>query len=349
LNIIKRLQRTYYARQSHFLYETKSLNAIPTQLGICLTHLCNLKCPICMRETYLPPEGQITLPQIKSLMRRMPAIQGVCIMGLCEPLLNPETPDIIRWLKTKGGYSLSLTTNGMVDIKFDLLEALQHIDDMVFSIDSPDPETTRVQRGGADLNRIMRNLVHVLEYKKSCGLGADDNPPIHINAVMTRETFPQVPELIELLEPYAKELTYLMVDPVTRPDYSLQTPFILDSRERIRLPKYRKLAKESPLKVVGFDWMFEISKAWGRCHLTWSGMFIHPNGDAYFCYDYQNTLGNVFKENPIDVWNSPQAIEFRRKLLSPNPPLNQCHFCNFARHGWQPKGDYNRNKEDTIG
>jgi len=269
-------------------------------------------------------------------------------MGLCEPLLNPEIPRIIQWLKLEGEYGLSLTTNGMVDINQEILGSLQYIDDMVFSIDSPNPETMRSQRGGADLDRIMRNMDTVLEYKRDNGLGAYDNPPIHINAVMTNETFPQVPDLIEFLEPYAKELTYLMVDPVTRPDYSLDTPFILETKERDRLPEYRKLAKESPLKVVGFDWMFEGSKEWNRCLMSWTGMFVHPNGDAYFCYDYKYTLGNIFTENPLDVWNSPKALDFRRKLLTSEPPIRQCHFCNFARQGWQPEGDYNKNKEDTI-
>lgn len=348
MNFLKRLQRKYYTKKAMRLYKNRSIKAIPTQLGLCMTHLCNIKCKICMRETYKPPKGQITLPQIKNLMPRMPYISGVCIMGLCEPLLNPETPRIIQWLKLKGEYGLSLTTNGMVDINHEILESFQYIDDMVFSIDSPDPETMRAQRGGADLDRIMKNMNKVLDYKRDHGLGAYDNPPIHINAVMTHDTFPQVPDLIEFLEPYAKELTYLMVDPVTRPDYSIDTPFVLETKERNRLPEYRKLAKESPLKVVGFDWMFEGSREWGRCLMSWTGMFVHPNGDAYFCYDYRYTLGNIFTENPLDVWNSPKALDFRRKLLSPEPPIKQCYFCNFARQGWQLEGDYNKNKEDII-
>jgi MoaA/NifB/PqqE/SkfB family radical SAM enzyme len=172
MNLLKKLQRRYYTKKAMSLYKKQSINAIPTQLGLCMTHLCNIKCKICMRETYKPPKGKITLSQIKTLMPKMPYISGVCIMGLCEPLLNPETPKIIQWLKLDGEYGLSLTTNGMVDINQEILDSLQYIDDMVFSIDSPDPETMRSQRGGADLDRIMRNMDTVLEYKRDHGLGA---------------------------------------------------------------------------------------------------------------------------------------------------------------------------------
>ena len=350
-DFIRRNRRRIWAKFSLHFYKRRSPQAIPTQLGACLTDLCNLDCSICMRETFKPPKGSFTLKKMKDLLRKMPYISGVCIMGLCEPLLNPEAPGIIRWLKDEGGYPVSLTTNGMVDFTEDMLDSFTRVDDMVISIDSANPATMKDQRGGADPDKIMKNLSRVLAYKRVHGLGVNANPPIHINAVMTRKSFLEVPELIKMLEPYAKELTYLMVDPVSRPDYSTSDPLALDIELSTYLEEYRRIAKESPLKVVGFDWMFEQSHSFDKCYLSYSAMFVEPNGDAYFCYDYRNVLGNVFKENPLKVWNSPNAKEFRRKLrgvLSGDPPLDQCHFCNFAREGWQIGGAYNKKKEDMI-
>jgi radical SAM protein with 4Fe4S-binding SPASM domain len=175
-----------------------------------------------------------------------------------------------------------------------------------------------------------------------------DNPPIHINAVITRNNVHQLPALIKMLEPYAADLTYLMVDPVSRPDYqTFEEPLMLTKEDLDKeLEKHKKVAKQSPLNIIGFDYMLEPSCDWGNCYLAWDGMFIEPNGDAYFCYDYDYVLGNVFKEDPLKVWNSTRAQEFRRKLLSSDPPLGQCHYCNFARGGWQPEGDYSRQKLD---
>jgi len=350
----RRLSYNYWARKrwahrANLRFEEQSLQAIPTQLAICMTDACNILCKYCMRQEFKPPKGAFTLNKLKSLLRHMPYINGVCIMGLCEPFLNAETSDIVRWLKDKGNYSISLTTNGMVNLDSDKLDALLRCDDMVFSIDTADPETFRLLRGGGDLDRVMRNLVRVIQYKQERGLGASDKPPIHINAVITSLNFHQIPNLIKMLEPYAADLTYLMIDPVSRPDYShFEGPFVLRRNEFERfVPEYRRLAAQSPLKVLGFDWLFKESFGWSRCCLAWQSMFIQPNGDVYFCYDYRYVLGNVFGEDPLNIWNNSRAQEFRRQLLSTNPPLGQCHFCNFARSGWQIGGVYYRQKEDV--
>lgn len=345
-----KLTRRTWARFGRYLYRRHSLRAIPTQVGLCVTHLCNIRCVYCMRETFQPPRDSMTVERVKKLMHRMPYVSGVCIMGLCEPLMNPQTPDIVRWLSDEGGYSTSLTTNGMIPLNLNILDALLRVDDMVFSIDTSDPETFRYLRGGADLNRVMENLERLLQFKRELGLGRFDNPPIHINAVITSRNFSQIPGLIKMLEPHASELTYLMVDPITRPDYQdFEKPLMIQRTQfEQQIGEYRRIAGESPLKIVGFDYMLEPSSNWRDCPMSWDGMFVQPNGDAYFCYNYEYVLGNVFQQNPLFVWNSSRAKQFRRKLLTSDPPLAQCHSCNFARKGWQPSGVYYQTKQDVI-
>lgn len=305
-----------------------------------------------MREKFKPPEGKITLDILKSLLRRMPYVTGVCIMGLCEPLLNNELADILRWLKDEGHYSISLTTNGTVTISDDMLDALTRVDTFVISIDTADEETFQYLRG-AQLKKVVGSLEKVISYKQQHKLGRTDNPPIYINAVITRKNFHQMPGLIEMLEAYASDLTYLQVDPISRPDYqTFEAPLMLTKEELGReIETYRKVAKQSPLNVIGFDYMLQPSYNWRNCYLTWDGMFIQPNGDANFCYNYEYVIGNVFREDPLKVWNSQKAKDFRRKLLSSEPPIAQCRSCNFARGGWQPEGDYAEqrlNKKDVT-
>lgn len=262
-------------------------------------------------------------------------------MGLCEPFMNPQASEIVRWLKDSGKYSLSLTTNGMVLLTEDKLDALLRVDDLVFSIDTAEPSTFHYLRGGADLNIVMRNLQRMIEYKCKLGLGKSDNPPIHINAVITEANFHQIPSLIHMLEPYADDLTYLMIDPVSRPDFSVFKPLV-DSEVALKeaLDVYEAEARKSPLKVIGFEYMLSKSAKWDHCLLAWDAMFIHPNGDAYFCYNYDYILGNVFKEHPLKVWNSKSALAFRKMLQSDDPPLEQCRTCNFARQQWQLEGKF---------
>lgn len=190
--------------------------------------------------------------------------------------------------------------------------------------------------------KVMGTFKSVIEWKRKNGLGKLDNPPIHINAVITQQNIDQIPGLFALLEPYADDLTYLMVDAVSRPDYqTFERPLSLTGEEfAIKINEIKKLSKTSPLSIIGFDYMLEPSKEWSRCALTWFGMYIQPNGDANFMFDYNRTVGNIFEANPLFVWNSKVARSFRRKLMSPEPPIEQCKSCNFARKNWQPGGVY---------
>jgi radical SAM protein with 4Fe4S-binding SPASM domain len=342
-----RVYRKMWRETARLLYKKHSQYAVPTTLGICLTGLCNIRCPYCMRETF-QPKGVMTLEKVKQIMHSAPYISGVCIMGLCEPFMNPEAPNVVRYLREESGRKVALTTNGMVPLTDDRIDCLLRVDDFVISIDTNDPETFRYLRGGADLTRVMDSLHRVIEFKHQRGLGRYDNPPIHINAVITSKNFDQIPGLIEMLEPYAKDLTYLMVDPVSRPDYSKFDPLALTDKPEFEesIRKYRKMAKESPLQIVGLDYMLQPSHAWKNCGLAWLTAWVEPNGDVYLCYDYANALGNVFSTSLLKAWNSPQARIFRKKLCTNNPPLQQCRVCNFAREGWQSGGRYYYDPKD---
>jgi sulfatase maturation enzyme AslB (radical SAM superfamily) len=54
-----RISRRIRQAQGDRLYRKHSLEAIPTQLGLCMSNLCNIKCVYCMREKYKPPQGMI--------------------------------------------------------------------------------------------------------------------------------------------------------------------------------------------------------------------------------------------------------------------------------------------------
>jgi len=79
---------------------------------------------------------------------------------------------------------------------------------------------------------------------------------------------------------------------------------------------------------------------WKACPMTWGNLWVEPNGDIYNCYGFDYVVGNVFRDSPLLAFNSKKQREFRKKLLTVNPPLRQCHSCNFAREGWQIHGGY---------
>jgi radical SAM protein with 4Fe4S-binding SPASM domain len=326
---------------AYSLHRVHSTYSVPTALGLCLTHLCNIQCAYCMRQKFTPKPGNMSLENIKYLLRKMPYISTITIQGLCEPYLNPETPAIITWLKNQG-YHISFTTNGTIPLTGERLDCLRSVDDFVISIDTSDPETFTYLRGGAKLNIVKENLERVVEMKRKMGLGKHDNPPMHINAVITALNFNQMKDLIAMLEPYEDQITYLMVDPVSRPDYSKFNPLALEHDKSFELwiEDFKAYVAKSKIHVVGLDYMLQPSYNWRDCPIAPMNLWVEPNGDIYYCYGFDYVIGNVFTENPLLAFNNKKARSFRQKLLTGDPPLQQCHSCNFARPGWQIHGGY---------
>lgn len=320
--------------------------AIPTNIGVCITSKCNLKCTYCMRETY-KPQGEIEIKALQKILKNNPWVSGVCIMGLCEPLLHPQIIDLLNLIHSMKK-SISLTTNGTIKIDENLLKALQNVDLFCMSIDTTKPKTFKKMRGGANFHTVWNNLVRVITYKRELGLTDTDNPRIQINAVVTKENIYEIKELIEKLKEYKSDIYYLSLEGVSRTDYSKEDPFIISQEEYEEVySEYKKIIVKSGLRVVGLDYILYPSTGWGNCTLAKFGPFIHPNGEVYFCFDYQRIIGNVFTQQLLAVWNNKKARQFRYELQTDSPPLEQCRYCSFARGGWQIGGTYTKEPKDV--
>lgn len=318
---------------------THTRYAIPMNIGICITDKCNLRCTYCMRETF-KPRGELQKQTIERILNENPYLTGVCIMGLCEPLLHPDLVNIIKLLHSKK-MSISLTTNGTIPITNELYTELKKVGLFCISIDTTDKKTFRELRAGADLDSVWNNLISVIQYKRDEGLSNTDNPKLQVNAVITKKNIGQIERLIQDLKEYKEDLYYLSFEGVSRTDYSKEDPFIISQEDYEGIYKRHKIsAKESGIRIVGLDYISYESTEWGNCSLAKLGPFIHPNGDVYFCFDYQNTIGNIFQEPLLKIWNNTKAKEFRRHLNSNKPPLEQCKYCSFARANWQLGGKY---------
>jgi radical SAM protein with 4Fe4S-binding SPASM domain len=267
-------------------------------------------------------------------------------MGLCEPLLNPHVGEILEKLNDCG-YESSITTNGMVNVD-NVAKQMCLTGAISVSLDTFDAATLKHQRGGADLETIIHNLERLLLEKKKGGGGLWDKPIIYVTSVMTTHNFGQFPQLVKMLEKYSNQLS-LLVDPVTRTDYQhFEQPFVLaDKRFRDLIPEYREIERNSPLKIVGLDWMFEPSVYQKDCIMPWNSMFLQPNGDIFSCYHYGLVFGNVFQRSPLATWNNESARHFRHQLRTGTNTLKQCVTCNWARKGWQPGGTYLKERKDV--
>ena len=82
----------------------------PQEWMVEVTNRCNLKCPMCPRETTPFPPEDMSLDHFKHLLERHERLEAVWTYGFGEPLLNPHISEMIRWAKRQGK-TVCLSTN----------------------------------------------------------------------------------------------------------------------------------------------------------------------------------------------------------------------------------------------
>lgn len=65
------------------------------------------------------------------------------------------------------------------------------------------------------------------------------------------------------------------------------------------------------------------------CYKPFEDIEIHPDGSVYTCCPYWNStsLGNVFHDDVDDIWNSPKAVELRKRILNKDYSLCNTESC----------------------
>lgn len=69
-----------------------------------------------------------------------------------------------------------------------------------------------------------------------------------------------------------------------------------------------------------------------KCRDPWELLFINVHGEARVCCVSHRIMGNVHDEDVCSIWQNTNYQEFRRRMLTDNPP-EECHDC--VMRGWE--------------
>jgi MoaA/NifB/PqqE/SkfB family radical SAM enzyme len=319
--------------------------AVAPQDPVCLylevSNECNLACKTCP-ITYGKVEepAALSVEQVKHLLSQFTTVKRVVLHGVGEPLLNRELPKIIRWLKEKKIYVL-FNSNGTL-INKSWREALVEsgLDEIRLSLDAAAPETFARVRGKPMFDVIIRNIKGLTAFKAGTG---SLTPLVSLWLTGLRETLNELQEFIRLAHSLGIEQVYLQRlvywdgntdDQMARPEQSLFNSLGNEEEELIR-------SAEDLARSLGVS--FEASGAttpsasllgktqeqpWSACMRPWTLMYISARGSAFPCCiapfstaDLSHlSLGNAFTQDLASIWNGKRYQEFRRRLLSDEPP-----------------------------
>ncbi len=322
--------------------------ALPTNLYIETTNLCNLRCKGCiLYRGNWEQDRNMSLQDLAMITEQLPELERAVLHGIGEPLLNNALPEMIRHLKERDVFVL-FNSNGILlneTWQKELIDA--GLDELRISLDAASPEGYRAIRSSDRFNQIVGNLRSYVKLQKK---HLTTVPKLSLWYLGTKDNMLELPDFVRLAadigieEVYLQRLVYFHDDEgygIARADKTLRNAA---SGSLKWIQKSQQLANElgiqfnasglsEPLDSVKGDTSDRMP--WRKCHRPNTLMYITANGNVLPCCispfsttDYASiTLGNVFETPVAEIWTGVEYDNFRKKRQTESAP-KCCRGCD---------------------
>jgi radical SAM protein with 4Fe4S-binding SPASM domain len=240
---------------------------------------------------------------VKDLKNFPKPIELINIGEYAEPLLHPQFPDLVKIVKDSGrAKKIKMSTNAslLTASKADELIAAG-IDFIQISINGiNDQHYQQVTGCKINFEEILNNVKYLYSIKKDCH--------VHIKCIGDFFSAEQKDMFLTIFSPFAD--TIFIEDMANQwIDISLETKNTSNRFGFIH-------AKESLI-----------------CSRSFYTLAIHHHGKASMCpvdWKFENTIGDVYKESLVDIWNGTRLNEIRKAhLCGKTENLKNCGKCRF--------------------
>lgn len=264
----------------------------PINLSIETTSKCNSECVMCPRtmmglKAYEPVRDELLNHEtVLDLIKRTPH-SIFNPSGFGEPLLDPHVPEYITTAHDSGRLTRVVTNASLLSNLTAERLMFAGLDLFILSIDAADKETYERIRRGLKWEQTASNIMNLKEIRDHGRYRTYIQVNIVINSINKKE----IQRIVDYWYPHV---------------------------DNIRTLKEARYWKKIPNKIPV-----------RKCFAPWEVMIIFSNGDVPVCcrdVEGEYIFGNILKNSPMEVWNSKKAKDFRRRLLSDDPP-KICQHC----------------------
>ncbi|MFZ3073444.1 MAG: radical SAM protein [Thermodesulfobacteriota bacterium] len=326
----------------------------PLTLMVEVSTACNLRCPTCERELFkhkgLVPKQQVSIENVERLRPILPYVYSVYFVGgLGEPFLNPAFWDmhrIIKGYKVKTGY---FSNAAMWDD--DIMEKTirEGVNSVLVSIDSHIPEKYDEIKLGAHFNQVIANVKRLGEIRKKFP-AADFK--LGLNYIQRSDTYEDMPEFLNFARGLGADFIIFTALIVHEEKFADKSPYLVDVGKRAKVyAEVRRKAAEYGMTIRLPELV--MSDVYDKtCNSAWRCLSVFENGEVCLCPYFRSerefyfhadgrsikryarvmndtSVGNIYKENILDIWNSSKAQEMRRSIRSGKGVPNPCDTCYF--------------------
>ena len=324
------------------------MTGLPTFVQIEPVGQCNLSCLMCPvnLRTDRPNDGApsfMPFDRFVSLLDQFPGLKELHLQGLGEPMMHPRFFEMVA-LAAERGIAVSCNSNFTLvnDARAErcVTSGLQGLN---LSLDGATADTYEAIRTGAKFERVLANIRRLQEVRSRLRSGT---PNLTITVVVMRRNLEELADLVRLahdlgirsvfVQHLGQDFTEASLHPSYRPLHAFVKQESLSIQDRPAIDAAFSRARLAAadlginLRLPRLDPAAEPAKG-RRCDWPWKGAYFTYQGYAVPCCMIATPdrahFGNAFDRSLSDVWNSPEADSFRRRLESDNPP-DLCAACS---------------------
>lgn len=311
------------------------------------TYRCNLKCAMCYQERDAAfAADELSLDQVKYVFTNH--IKGVRKVNLIggEVFLRKDLFEIIGFFAARKT-PVHITTNGTLinEENYGKLSMLTNIQAIGVSLDGPEDLHNKMRNSSQAFDRAVRGirlarkrffvflvavlsdenverLTEIVETAYSLGL---DNLILEFERKYTREDLKEAQEVLG----YPESDFRLRTSASKKTAYSFSLLL-----ENIRAAEKRARSLGMKIFYLPDNFLAEMQTHYikgnrlkGRyfCRSMFKGR-VDSRGNVFHCYAIRKSFGNVLDKPLSEIWNSPEYLDFRKRLMG-NNLLSLCETC----------------------
>ena len=285
----------------------------PPLLMIEPTSHCNLACPLC-------PSGNGSLQRSRDFIdfdlfqKVIDEIKDKTVALLLwnqgEPFLHPELPQMIRYARDYGLYTMTSTNMNYLPDPDALVDS--GLDTLIVSLDGASRETYNKYRVNGDFQKVLDNTSRLVEAKRRKN---SVTPYISWQFIIMRHNEHEIDQIKKLAaEAEVDQLIFKTVQIYNKEDIALFLP----TKE-----KYRRY------KIVDDGFILKKRIA-NRCRRIFTQPVVNCDGElAICCYDKDNIykVGNLQDNSLKSLWESTRMNRWRNIVLQDRKKMEICLNC----------------------
>lgn len=344
-------------------YEFVRLKAgVPSQVYWVINEECNLRCHFCnFWKGIYRQEGKkiLTTAEIKTIIFKVSQLKIPYLFFTGgEPFLRDDMLEILEYAADKIA-CVRLLTNGTL-IQKEIAQRIvknRLLDDMWISLDGIGATHDRTRGEAGVFEKLIAALENINYFKEQYRITL---PHITIDTVVNKNNLDELEKMLDICRKnkVKKLLLSYLVDisnekleatkEVLKDNnfYSLQMKSGLGSSMRPERLSRSLLRSIALARREGLDVFIDPLLKKGicerprrRCFLLWASIMLSPYGDVLICPMLDRyVVGNLLKEDLMDLWNSDKFKNIRRLISKRLVPIcEEC--CAWRRTLWMQLKD----------